>query len=67
MAKKTKGCCIVSNDEWMVEEDLRTLMRAKEIRADAKRFAKCQTLAKKKLTEIASVAGAVPGNGNGGA
>lgn len=62
MAKKSKGCCIATDDEWMAEDDLRTLMRAKEIKADPKRFAKCQALAKKKLTEIASVAGAASGN-----
>ncbi len=61
--KKSSGCCIGSDEEWRVQNDLDTLMRAKEIRNDPKRFAKVQTLAKQKLTEIASVAGA---SGDGG-
>ena len=67
MAKKSKGnVSIRPDEEWQVESDLRTLMEAKVIRADAKRFAKCRALAKKKLAGIASVAGAGAGSDNDG-
>ncbi len=48
---------IKADEEWRVESDLRTLMEAEMIRADAKRFAQVQALAKRKMLEVAKVAG----------
>ena len=44
-------------DDWQVEDDLRTLMRAEEIEKDPKRYKAAKELAKKKLLEMASIAG----------
>lgn len=53
MAKAMKmSCC---DDDWQVEEDLRTLCRAKEIEADPKRLKKCQELARKKRNEMKDI------------
>lgn len=56
--KKTSGCCIASDEEWMVEDALRTLTRAAEIKKDPKLMTKVKALAQKKLQEVAAVAGA---------
>lgn len=57
MAKKnSSGCRIASNEEWMVEDALRTLTRAAEIKKDPKLMAKVKVLAQKKLQEVAAVA-----------
>lgn len=45
-------------EKWRAEDDLRTLMRAEEIKADQKRLAAAQKMAKDRLLELASVAGA---------
>jgi hypothetical protein len=58
--KKPSSCCIGPDEEWRVESDLRTLTEAEQIKRDPKRFAKCQTLAQKRLQEVAAVAGADP-------
>lgn len=58
MAKKSRGLVSIKPDEeWQVEDDMRTLMRAKEIQADSKRMAKVKALARKKLETVASVLG----------
>ncbi len=58
MAKgKRSTVAIAADEEWKVESDLRTLTEAEAIRADAKRFAKVQALAKRKMLEAARVAG----------
>lgn len=58
MAKKLSGAVsIKADEEWQVEDDMRTLMRAKEIQADPKRMAKVKALARKKLETVASVLG----------
>jgi hypothetical protein len=54
---KAIGCATSSNDDWQTEEDLRTLCRAKEIKADPKRMKKCKELAQRKMSEMGSVAG----------
>jgi hypothetical protein len=46
-----------SDYDWECEEDLRTLIRAKEIEKDAKRLEKARALAKKKMLDVAAVAG----------
>lgn len=57
MAKKSNAIAMTkSEDDWQAEDDLRTLMRAEEIEKDPKRLAKAQSLAKKRLLELASVA-----------
>lgn len=43
-------------EDWMAEDDMRTLMRAEEIRKDSKRLAAAKAMAKKKLAEIQAVA-----------
>lgn len=57
MAKGNKASGITMQDDWQTEEDLRTLMRAEEIEKDPKRYKAAKELAKKKLLEIAVVAG----------
>lgn len=59
MAKKSRGAVnlIKPDEEWQVEDDMRTLMRAKEIQADPKRMAKVKALARKKLETVATVLG----------
>jgi hypothetical protein len=54
---KSKGPEVMRSDsEWMAEDDLRTLVRAKEIRKDKQRFAAARALAKKKLAEMRDLA-----------
>lgn len=45
-----------SEYDWETEEDLRILVRAKQIEKDPKRLARAQALAKKKMLEVAAVA-----------
>ena len=54
MAKN--GVKISSDEEWRVENDLRTLIEAKEIQKDSKRLAKVQAMAKEKLLEVSAIA-----------
>ncbi len=56
MAKNIKSIGMKSEDDWMVEDAMRTLLRAKEIRNDKKLMAKVSALAKEKLMELADVA-----------
>lgn len=56
MAKRSP-VAIKDDEEWQVEDDMRTLMRAKEIQADPKRMAKVKAMARKKLEQVASVMG----------
>lgn len=54
-----KISAVKAEDDWVVEDALRTLMRAKEIKADAKLMKKVKAMAQKRLQEVASVAGAI--------
>lgn len=58
MAKKSSGNAIAisSDEEWRVENDLRTMMEAEVIEKDPKRLAKVRALAKKRMMEVASIA-----------
>lgn len=56
MAKTKSQANIAPQDDWQTEDDLRTLVRAKEIQKDPKRMAKAQAMAKKKMLEVAAVA-----------
>jgi hypothetical protein len=49
---------VTPRDDWQIEEDLRTLARAKEIEKDPKRMKAAQELAGKKLKEMAVVVSA---------
>jgi hypothetical protein len=49
-----------SEAEWRAEDDMRTLLRAKEVESDPKRLAAARACAKKKLSEMQSVAAAAP-------
>lgn len=63
MAKKSRGLVSIKPDEeWQVEEDMRTLMRAREIRNDPKRMARVKALATKLIAEVASLAGDCDGD-----
>lgn len=53
---KIKSLGMKSEDDWVVEDAMRTLMRAKEIRNDNKLMAKVSAMAKEKLMELADVA-----------
>ncbi len=58
MAKNSRTLGAVKmEDDWQTEDDMRTLMRAKEIQADPKRMAKVKALARKRLETVASVLG----------
>jgi hypothetical protein len=58
MAKnKTAEVLIKADEEWRVESDLRTMIEAEAIKQDAKRYAKVQAMAKKRMMETAKVAG----------
>lgn len=54
MAKK--GSVSAAGYDWQAEDDMRTLVRAMEIKRDPKRLAAAQACAKKKLEEVAAVA-----------
>lgn len=56
--KKTSSAAmsVGIDDSLAAEDDMRTLMRAEEIRKDPKRLAAAKAMAKKKLAEIQAVA-----------
>lgn len=43
---------IKPDDKWRVEDDMRTLMHAKEIQRDPKRMAAVRKLAQEKMAEL---------------
>lgn len=45
-----------NENDWQIEQDLRTLTDAREIQEDPKRLAAVKALAKEKLLDLASVA-----------
>lgn len=57
MAKKKTALASISDDNrWRVESDLNTLMEAEKIKADPKRLAAAQAMAKEKMMAVAKVA-----------
>lgn len=44
-----------SDKEWQAEDDLRTLLRAEEIREDSKRMAAVRKCAREQLADIAKI------------
>ena len=49
--KATAAIGLFDDAKWQAEEDMRTLIRADEIKADKKRFAAAKAMAKTKLEE----------------
>lgn len=49
---KTKGRAALNEDKWLVEDDMRTLMHAKEIQRDPKRMAAVRKLAQEKMADM---------------
>ncbi|MGH8446871.1 MAG: hypothetical protein ACREVL_16485 [Solimonas sp.] len=54
------GLTEATNNKWQTEEDMRTLLRAEEVKRDPKRFAAAKKLAAEKLKEMETVAGKAP-------
>lgn len=46
---------IAMDKEWQAEDDMRTLVRAEEIRKDTKRLKAAQAMAKKRADELKSL------------
>ncbi len=65
MAKrKIKSTAVAMPEhDWQAEDDMRTLMRAHEIRADPKRHGKAKALAKANVMKAAAVAADPGGEG----
>lgn len=53
---------ITSDKEWQIEDDMRTLVRAEEIRKDPKRLKAAQQLAKKRAEELNVLSQKAPTN-----
>ena len=49
---KPKGSAALNEDKWLVEDDMRTLIHAKEIQRDPKRMAAVRKLAQDKMAEL---------------
>lgn len=47
-----KAAAIKQEDNWRVEDDIRTLMQAREIQRDPKRMAAVRKLAQEKMAEM---------------
>lgn len=54
--RKTSQVAIKADEEWRCEMDLNTLLEAEKIKADPKRYAKAQAMAKKRMMDAAKVA-----------
>lgn len=57
MAKSSNAISIREDDRWKVERDLECLKEAEKIKADPKRLAKAQAMAKEQIMAAAAVAG----------
>ena len=55
--KGNVGCAIGVEEEWMVEDAMRTLIRAEEIEKDKKLMAKVRMFAQKRLESTAKIVG----------
>lgn len=56
MAKASTKSIALTDYDWEVENDLRTMMESEAIESDPKRLAKVQALAKKKMLDMAKLA-----------
>jgi hypothetical protein len=54
--KTNRAIAISDDNRWRVESDLSTLMEAEKIKADPKRLAAAQAMAKEKMMAAAKVA-----------
>jgi hypothetical protein len=61
--KKSTSNSVYPDMSWQAEDDMRTLCRAEEIKADPKRLAKAQAKAKEKMAEMQKAMGAMAGMG----
>lgn len=52
---KASTTSISSDDDWLVEDDMRTLARAEEIRKDPKRLKAALAKAREKIAELQSL------------
>lgn len=61
----TKKSSVVASypgeSDWRAEDDMRTLCRAEEIKADSKRFARAKAKAKEKMAEMQKAMGTMAG------
>lgn len=59
MARKSSPVAVnvKEEDRWRVENDMRVLIDAEAIKADPKRLAKVQAMAREKVVEVAKIAG----------
>lgn len=55
---KLKSAVVPDDREWQAEDDLRTLVRAAEIKKDKARAARALALAKKQMAELKKVSSA---------
>ncbi|MBD1554776.1 hypothetical protein [Pseudomonas typographi] len=51
-----KGAVAIDDQKWKVEQDLRTLAEAEEIKKDSKRMAAVKALAKQKIADMQQIA-----------
>lgn len=51
-----KGAALSEDKKWQAEDDMRTLLRAKEIEKDPKRMAAVREMAKQKMADIKQIA-----------
>jgi|GEM_PF-2374499 len=56
-SSRVMGIMPASERDWQAESDLDTLLRARQIRQDKKRFAAAQRVADERLKGLASVSG----------
>lgn len=47
---------VKSQDDWQVEDDMRTMIRCEEIEKDPKRLAAVKAMAKQKMLDMAKIA-----------
>lgn len=52
MSKATTASAARERDEWEIRDDMRSLVRAEEIRRDPKRLAAAKKMAKEELTNL---------------
>jgi hypothetical protein len=55
MSKKSTGCCIGPDPNWQIQDDMRTLARAEEIKRDKARHAKAKAAAREELANLKKV------------
>jgi len=51
-----KACAMKEENDWRIEEDVRTLARAEEIKKDPKRMAAAKKMAQEKIERMKTIA-----------